>query len=471
MAKTVVALYDDASSAHQAVNELVSNGFLREDISLMTPDSQGEYARALQSPDNTAAAQGAGIGAGLGAALGGFGGLLVGLGALTIPGIGPVLAAGPLAAAMSGLAGAGVGAVAGGVTGGILGALVDMGVPEERANYYAEGVRRGGTLLVVRTEDDRTRDAVDIVNRHRPIDLNERAGQWRESGWSRFDSSAAAYNATRTGSTTSSSERRYTSTEPSRPPLSGHDYGTTGSTLGTSPSYSVGDVEGVYHEQGSTSEYPGMAGSTDEDYKTAAGHNDELVHGNTTNYEGMAGSTGTSDYGTHHSEDLDREQGTTSEYPGMAGSTDENYEDVVGRNEEQVHGNTSEFMGMAGSTASHDYDTSGSSSMGRDYGSGSSYGAAGMSSATDYDTFDRYDTSFRSYFASTPYASTYTYEEFLPAYRYGYDISREDRYRGHNWSDIEADARRNWEMEHPDTWERFKDSIRHAWEEFKDAVS
>jgi hypothetical protein len=104
-----------------------------------------------------------------------LGGLLVGLGALAIPGIGPVVAAGPLAAALSALAGAGAGAVAGGVTGGLLGALMDLGVPRETAEYYAEGVRRGGNLVTINTADHMTNRAVEILNRHHPIDINEQA--------------------------------------------------------------------------------------------------------------------------------------------------------------------------------------------------------------------------------------------------------------------------------------------------------
>jgi hypothetical protein len=150
--RTVVALYDNFSSANAAVRELVDRGFNREDISLMASDVENRYSPYLENRSITpATADATGAGAGIGAIIGGLGGLLVGLGALAIPGIGPVIAAGPLATALSGLIGAGVGAVAGGVTGGLIGALVDLGVPEQQAGYYAEGVRRGGTLVVVQT--------------------------------------------------------------------------------------------------------------------------------------------------------------------------------------------------------------------------------------------------------------------------------------------------------------------------------
>lgn len=193
MTRTVVALYDNFEHANMAVRELVDNGFSRDDISLMAGDESGEYGRYLQSGEyhsegtETGASTGAGVGAGIGATIGGIGGLLVGLGALVIPGIGPVIAAGPLSAALAGLAGAGAGALAGGITGGLIGALVDVGVPEETAQYYSEGVRRGGTLLTVRTEDDMSGRAVSIMNRHNPVDINSRAAMWRDEGWTGFN--------------------------------------------------------------------------------------------------------------------------------------------------------------------------------------------------------------------------------------------------------------------------------------------
>jgi uncharacterized membrane protein len=116
----------------------------------------------------------------LGAAAGGIGGLLLGLTPIVIPGIGPALAAGPLAAT---LMGAGLGAAAG----GLMGALTDLGVPEEEAGYYAEGVRRGGVLVMVEAEEAMADRVVSILSHHHPIDLAERVEQWRQSGWTRFD--------------------------------------------------------------------------------------------------------------------------------------------------------------------------------------------------------------------------------------------------------------------------------------------
>ena len=161
--RTVVALYDRFEDAQNAVRGLVDGQFHREDITLVSRDATGEYSRYFErSGDQTAddASSGAAAGAGVGAVLGGLGGLLLGLGALAIPGVGPVIAAGPIVAALTG---AGVGAVAGGLIGG----LVDMGIPEEHAQFYAEGVRRGGTLVTVRVDDEHADHARDILNRYK----------------------------------------------------------------------------------------------------------------------------------------------------------------------------------------------------------------------------------------------------------------------------------------------------------------
>src|SRR5215213_4079166 len=110
MAKTIVGMFDSLADAQSAVRELVDAGVSRENISLVAGDTKGEYTTATGTLSDEMS--GAATGAGTGAILGGVGGLLVGLGALAIPGVGPLIAAGPLATT---LLGAGVGAAAGGL--------------------------------------------------------------------------------------------------------------------------------------------------------------------------------------------------------------------------------------------------------------------------------------------------------------------------------------------------------------------
>ena len=111
---------------------------------------------------------------------------------LAIPGLGPIVAAGWLA---STAAGAVTGAVVGAAAGGLVGSLTEAGVPERDAHVYAEGVRRGGTLVTAKVPDSMATEAQAILQRNRSVDLTHRAAAYRESGWSSFDESAPAYTA------------------------------------------------------------------------------------------------------------------------------------------------------------------------------------------------------------------------------------------------------------------------------------
>lgn len=183
MAKTIIAVYNSLSNARQAVQNLIDNGYDREDISLVNYDESGHYARLIEGGDFTREGTDE-VDAAEGAAFGALAGIAVGLGALLIPGIGPVIAAGPIAAALTGGT---VGALAGAATGGIIGALVDMGVPEDDAQMYAESVRRGGAMVIAKVPDDMVEPAGTMMSSCGPIDVNRSAENWRQQGWQRFD--------------------------------------------------------------------------------------------------------------------------------------------------------------------------------------------------------------------------------------------------------------------------------------------
>lgn len=136
-----VALFDDRDDAQDAINALRDAGFDASTISVVARDRdvQGRLAEDTGTEAGTAAATGAVAGG----VLGGLAGWLVGIGALAIPGIGPIVAAGPLAAAIGG-------AAIGAAGGGIIGALTGAGIPEDEARYYDEGFRKGGILVTVR---------------------------------------------------------------------------------------------------------------------------------------------------------------------------------------------------------------------------------------------------------------------------------------------------------------------------------
>jgi hypothetical protein len=137
-------IYRDRRQVEDAVDALMAAGFRSEDISVLMPENVGTKDFAHEK--HTKAPEGATTGAGAGAAIGGTLGLLAGIGALAIPGLGPFIAAGPI---MGALAGAG----AGGVAGGIIGALVGMGIPEYEAKRYEGLIKDGGILLSVHCDN------------------------------------------------------------------------------------------------------------------------------------------------------------------------------------------------------------------------------------------------------------------------------------------------------------------------------
>jgi hypothetical protein len=185
--RTITALFDTYDHAASAVRALKDAGISSADISIVANNIEGE----IRHEDDMGAEEGAAAGAGVGAVAGGGAGLLAGLGTIAIPGIGPVIAGGwLLATAVGALAGAAVG----GAAGGLLGALANAGVPEEEAHVYAEGIRRGGTLVSVRAEDSRADAAGAILRNSAGVDLDRRRSDYLAEGWQGFDEDAPAYS-------------------------------------------------------------------------------------------------------------------------------------------------------------------------------------------------------------------------------------------------------------------------------------
>jgi hypothetical protein len=164
--KTVAGLFESQTAAQRAIEDVRAAGFDPGRVSVIARDK--ERARDLADQTGAEVATGAATGAGLGALLGGAAGWLVGIGALAIPGVGPIVAAGPIAAALgtagaTAAAGAGVGVVAG----GLIGALTGWGFSESEARAYQQGIERGDILLAVELPDDEDAGRVeDLFNRH-----------------------------------------------------------------------------------------------------------------------------------------------------------------------------------------------------------------------------------------------------------------------------------------------------------------
>jgi hypothetical protein len=171
---TISRLFDEYDDAQKAILRLQDAGVDEDDITIVANNSEKWF-----SPDYAGSA---GKGAAIGAGFGGVGGLLAGLGLLAIPGLGPVVAAGWLAAAAAG-------AAAVGAAGGVIGILAEAGVATNDAEIYAESIRRGGSLVSVKVEE-KDRERLEAILHPASVDIGRRRAALTSSGWTRFDPSA-----------------------------------------------------------------------------------------------------------------------------------------------------------------------------------------------------------------------------------------------------------------------------------------
>jgi hypothetical protein len=183
--KTISRVYDTYAQARNAVTDIEAAGVSDDQVSLVANKYVSEKYADVEEVSAPA------TGAGIGGAVGGGAGLLAGLGLLAIPGLGPVVAAGWLAATAVGLA-------AGAATGGLVGALVKAGVPDSEAHIYSESVRRGGTLVSARVADQDVGRIQAILDRHQPVNTTVRGEEYRKQGWKTFDPKAPPYRPTET---------------------------------------------------------------------------------------------------------------------------------------------------------------------------------------------------------------------------------------------------------------------------------
>jgi hypothetical protein len=147
MTKTLLAFFDDFNVAKDTMDDLVRNGFQRKDISLVANNVAGQIKEMN---------------------------LISGMDSMLIAGVGSSAVVGPMGVM---------------IEGGFVSALNRIGLPDDEAHMYAEGVRRGGVLLAIEVADDADQKSVQIINQHHPKDIESRSTIWRdEEGWERFDS-------------------------------------------------------------------------------------------------------------------------------------------------------------------------------------------------------------------------------------------------------------------------------------------
>lgn len=169
MQKTVIGLFTSEAAAREAIANLRKQGYTENEINLVQKDSRSAESKGTGSPGmaNVVSPEDLGLGTGTltngiasGATWGGLAGLALGAGALAVPGVGPLLAAGPIAGALTGVA-----------TGGITGGLIDWGIPEERGQHYEKRVKEGDLLAIVKVSEGKANEAASILRNNGAKDV------------------------------------------------------------------------------------------------------------------------------------------------------------------------------------------------------------------------------------------------------------------------------------------------------------
>jgi uncharacterized protein (TIGR02271 family) len=304
--------------------------------------------------------------------------------------------------------------------GGLIERLTDLGVPMHEARSYAEGVNRRGALVVVNADDDRADRGMEIMHRLSPGDGHERAAVLQQTGQSRV----APY----TVAPDTANRRRAPG------PYDRHEMGKEGTTIPVvEEEISVGKREverGKARIHTHVEERPVEESVRLREEKVTLERHP--VNRPATEADLRA---------TEETIEITE----TAEEP-VVSKRARVVEEVTVRKEAREHTET-----VRDTVRRKDVDVE--------------QATASPTAATR--GFDTCAADFRRYHTTTFAGSGMHYEDYEPAYRYGYDLGMHERYRGRDWVVLEPEARRDWEAHHPGTWERFKDAIRYGWDKVR----
>jgi uncharacterized protein (TIGR02271 family) len=310
--------------------------------------------------------------------------------------------------------------------------LVDLGVPHEEAHAYDEGVRRGGALVVVESSDDQAERGMAILQRLHPVDIHTRTAQWRQEGWTGAAANArTAPAASRTATTThvtdrGASPRRVEGREEVTIPVVEEDL-------------AIGKRE---VERGHVRIYSRV---TEQPVEESVRLREEKV---TVERRPVDRPATEADFAAAGKDVIEMTE--KAEEP-VINKRARVVEEVV------VHKDVTERTETVRGTARHtDVDVQREPET-----------ATATRRGTAPQDFTAYDPVFRQHYVSTVVDRSTAYTDYEPAYHYGYELGTNERYRGRDWAALEADARRDWEARHPNTWERFKDAIRYSWDKVR----
>jgi len=312
--------------------------------------------------------------------------------------------------------------------------LADLGVPYDEAYAYTEGVRRGGALVVVESSEERAERGMAILQRLHPVNLHERTTQWQQEGWTGAEAHARTAPAPATA-TPSPQERP-------RAPQGGTD-DTEVRIPVVHEEISVGTREverGHVRIASRVTEHP-----VEEAVRLRA----EKV---TVERRPVDRPATEADFAAAGKEVMEMTE--TAEEP-VVSKRARVVEEVVVQKEVTEHTET-----VRGTARHTDVDVQREPET-----------ATETRRVTAPQDFATYDPLFRKHYATAFTGTGAAYTAYEPAYRYGYELSGNERYRGRDWAALEADARREWEVRHPNTWERFKDAIHYGWDNVRARTS
>src|SRR5215211_5937763 len=381
MDKTLVALYDTVPEAERVVQELMADGFARSNIHLALNDTQSR-ATQRSTVEGDAAYAGATL----------------------------------------------------------LATLADLGVPADEAHAYAEGVRRGGALVVVESGDDQAERGMAILQRLHPVDMHERTAQWRQAGWT----GAGATTSTATPASSAATTTR-SAQEPARATTHMADQGAPTRRVEGQEEVTIPVVEEDVSigkrevERGHVRIYSRV---TEQPVEESVRLREEKV---TVERRPADHPATDADFAAAGKDVIELTE--TAEEP-VVSKRARVVEEVVVQKEATERTET-----VRGTERHTDVDVQREPET-----------ATATRRVTTTQDFATYDPIFRKHYATAFAGKGAAYTEYEPAYRYGYELRRNERYRGRDWAALEADARRDWEARHPSTWERFKDAIRYGWE-------
>ncbi len=474
MAKTVIGFFEQVSEAQRVLQELLDHGFDRDQISLIAhQERSGLEAGGTWRPR-----------------------------VISVPGIGPVLATGPLAANLSSTTGDPSGA-------SLLDVLRDSGVPADEAEWYLDAVRRGGTLVAVDTGDADADGAVDIMNRAMPpapaagrrgktAAETSRKGEDIETIERSIDLSVPVQSAyqrwTRFEDYEPDFQRHYRTAWAGREQSYAHGVPAYryGYALATDPRYAGRDWPTIEAE--ARRDWEARHQGSWEEFKDAVHYAWEHVRGRHHADEGDVHIPVIEEKLQVGTREVER--GGVRVYSHI---TEQPVEQEVRLRDERVNverrpvdrpATERDFAafkeGTIEMTETHEEPVVAKEArvveevvIGKDVRERTErvrdtvrrtevdVESMGKESTLRAGDFSAYEHEFRSHYNTAFAQRGSPYDRWAPAYRYGYDMATDPRYRDRDWTTIETDARREWEQRHRDTWEEFKEAIRYGWDKVR----